>query len=159
MNNIILKDNYRNLQDKIQIKGSMEEFNRYSSSNMPEKVVRGNIDFFENEYNTKRAKYIAEVITGLPEVEKTTVVITGNSALIGANLASDINEKEVNKIKKTIEEKTLSTDASLKNVSITVSPEVVEKIRDIAEKLNQGRNIDGLAEELGSIIRRITPTI
>ena len=146
-------------RNEIKTKGSMEEFNRSNPYNIPEQVDRTDNDSLESEYNTERANHIAKVITNLPEVKKSTVIITGNTALVGVVLASNIAEEEVDETKKTIEEKTFSADASLKNVSITASPEIVKRITNISEDLSQGKPITGLAEELGSIIRRITPTI
>lgn len=152
-------ENGKNFLNKIETKGSMEEFKRSNPYNIPEQVEKRNLNVFDIEYNTKRAQYIAEAISKTPLVEETTVVITGNTALVGVDLASSINESQVNQLKKSIEEKTFVTDASLKNVSVTVSPEIVERISDISRNLSQGKPINGLAEEISSIIRRITPTV
>ncbi|NLM12571.1 MAG: YhcN/YlaJ family sporulation lipoprotein [Epulopiscium sp.] len=142
---------------KIEKRGSMEEFKRTNPFNIPEQVEKNNI--WDIKYSNERAKHIAEAITNLPKVEKATVIVTGNIALVGVELDSNINESEMDETKKLIEEKTFSADASLKNVSVTASPEIVKRIHSIAQDLNRGKPIEGLAEELGSIIRRITPIV
>lgn len=143
--------------NKIETRGLMEEFKRTTPYNIPEQVEKNTI--WDIKYSSERAKNIAEVIKALPKVEKVTVIVTGNTAVVGAELASNVKHKEVDEIKKLIEEKTYSADASLKNVSVTVSPEIVKRINYIAQDLNKGKPIEGLAEELGSIIRRITPIV
>ncbi|NLK21426.1 MAG: YhcN/YlaJ family sporulation lipoprotein [Epulopiscium sp.] len=146
-------------KDMIKTKGSIEEFNNPNPYNTPEEVERRTNTYFDMEYNTQRANRIAEKIARLPEVEKTTVVITGNTALIGLSLGTNTGEEQVNQIKKKVEKETFLMDASLKNISITSSPEIVERIIDISKGINKGRPINGLSEELGAIIRRVTPTV
>ncbi|KAE9637004.1 YhcN/YlaJ family sporulation lipoprotein [Defluviitalea raffinosedens] len=142
---------------KIEAKGSMEEFKRTNPYNVPEQVEKNNI--WDIQYSSERAKHIARIITTLPKVEKATVIVMGNIALVGVELDHGINEEEVEEAKTLIEEKTFLADASLKNVAVTASPELVKRITSIAQDLNNGKPIDGLAEELGSIIRRITPIV
>lgn len=143
--------------NKIETRGLMEEFKRTNPYNIPEQVERNNA--WDVKYSNERAKHIVEVITALPKVKKATVIVTGNTAVVGAELDSNVKDKEEDEIKKLIEEKTYSADASLKNASVTVSPEIVKRINSIAQDLNKGKPIEGLAEELGSIIRRITPIV
>ncbi|WP_058485636.1 YhcN/YlaJ family sporulation lipoprotein [Defluviitalea phaphyphila] len=151
-------ENRVNYSNENTIKGYIEEFDRSNPYNIPEQVDK-NIDINNSEYNTERASNIAKVINNFEQVDDTTVIIVGNTALIGIDLISGISEEEIGEIKKLIEEKTFLTDTSLKNVSITTSEEMVKRIKEIAKNLREDRKEEGLVDEINSIIRRITPTI
>jgi YhcN/YlaJ family sporulation lipoprotein len=139
---------------------NITEFDRKTPYNQPDLVDRnaGN-ENLDVEYNTRRAKIIAQDIANLTDVESATVVITGNTALVGLNLPENVSDEQVDRIKRLAEKKCLATDSALKNASITASPEMVERIRNISRDIGQGRPITGLGDELGSILRRVTPTI
>lgn len=154
-----LRDNNGKQINKIKPKGSIEEFDRNSQYNIPDSVEKINSSYFDIEYNTERANRIAEIITNLPEVKKTSVIITGSTALIGLNIVSDLDQDKTRNLKKHIEDKVYSLDLSLRNVGIATSPKIINRMNDIQMSISQGERINGLANELGSIIREITPSI
>jgi len=147
------------VEDIITAKGSIQEFNRSYPYNIPDDVERINNHYFDIGYNKERANRIAKLINDFPEVNKTTVIITGNTALIGIDTVHELDKKEIERLKRKIEEKVYSTDLSLKNIGISTSPEIINRMNKITNSINNMKSIDGLANELSSIIREIVPNV
>ena len=99
------------------------------------------------------------MINDFPEVKKSTIIITGNTALIGIETTEGLNEKEIEKLKKQIENKVYSSDISLKNIGITSSSEIITRMNKISNSIKNMEPVNGLANELSSIIIETVPKI
>lgn len=108
---------------------------------------------------SQRATQIAKDINSIDGVEKATVIITGETALIGLNLGDSLNDEQISNIKKLAETKTKDSNNGIKNAAVTASPEIVQRITNLANDIKEGKPISGLADELGNLIKRVTPTI
>ncbi|NMA82321.1 MAG: YhcN/YlaJ family sporulation lipoprotein [Epulopiscium sp.] len=108
---------------------------------------------------TETAKKLATIIVEMPEVEKATVLITGNTALVGIGLTQELSNEELDMLKQEIQGKVQKQEGRIDFVSVTNAKELVEKMTMIAQDVSGGRPIQGLADEIGAILRRITPTI
>lgn len=108
---------------------------------------------------SQRATQIAKDINSIDGVEKATVIITGETALIGLNLTNNLNDEQISNIKKSAENKAKTSNNGIKNAAVTASPEIVQRITNLANDIKEGKPISGLADELGNLIKRVTPTI
>ncbi|SHH70600.1 sporulation lipoprotein, YhcN/YlaJ family [Caloranaerobacter azorensis DSM 13643] len=106
-----------------------------------------------------RAEKIADSIVDLPGVNDATVVITGNTALVGVDIEKELEGKVVTDLKKQIVTRVKQTDKDIKNVTVTADPDLFERIDDIAQEINRGRGMSEFADEVKEIIRRITPSM
>ncbi|WP_069650147.1 YhcN/YlaJ family sporulation lipoprotein [Caloranaerobacter ferrireducens] len=106
-----------------------------------------------------RAEKIADSIVDLPGVDDATVVITGNTALVGVDIEEDLEGKVVTDLKKQIVARVKQIDKNIKNVTVTADPDLFERIDDIAQEINRGRGMSEFADEVKEIIRRITPSM
>lgn len=136
------------------------QFNRTTPYTTPEAVERNDLQPTDRiAYNTRKASRIASAVSRLPGIEKTTVVITGNTALVGIHILSTVADDQVGALKDQVERKVRGMDGEIRNVAVTASPELVERITTMAGDIGQGRPMNGLADELSSVLRRVTPTI
>lgn len=127
---------------------------------MPDTVERAEQEIVEKEsINTRRAAKIASSVNKLAGIEKTTVVITGNTALVGIDLMDYVLESEVAPLKSQVEKSVRAADGEVRNVAVTATPELVERITAIAGDIGRGRPATGLADEMGSLLRRATPMV
>ena len=104
-----------------------------------------------------RANFIAKKITDLNEVDKASVLITGNTALVGVEIKNNIQGKLTTDLKRRIETSVKNTDTRIKNVAVTADPDLATRIRDMVFDIERGRPLTGFAVEIKEILRRITP--
>ncbi|QQY80583.1 YhcN/YlaJ family sporulation lipoprotein [Keratinibaculum paraultunense] len=105
----------------------------------------------------KKAANIAEKITNLKEINSASVLISGNSCIVGVDIKNNIEGKMTTDLKQKIERIVRNTDNSIKYVSITADPDLYTRIRNMAADIANGRPISGFANEFEEILRRITP--
>lgn len=104
-----------------------------------------------------RAQTIAKKVADLNEVDRASVVITGNTALLGVDVKENIQGKMTTDLKRKIEARVKNTDARIKNVAITADPDLSTRIKTMVSDIEAGRPISGFANEIQEILRRITP--
>lgn len=108
---------------------------------------------------SQKATQIAKDINSIEGVKKSTVIITGQTALIGLDLTNNLNDEQIANVKKLAEAKAKNSNNGIKNAAITASPEIVQRITNLATDIKDGKPISSLADELKTLIRRVTPTI
>ncbi|WMM26949.1 YhcN/YlaJ family sporulation lipoprotein [Tissierella sp. MB52-C2] len=112
-----------------------------------------------------RAAEIAKRVAELPEVKDASVVIHGDTALVGCDLrnnAANTNATNTisNSLKQRIEAAVKVADKNIKNVSVTSEPTVYNRIRTISTDVyNNGHPIAGFTNEIRGIINRITAPV
>lgn len=154
-------DNYminKNNNDNM-LESGVDVLDGYNSNNVNTSNATNNTNNITSDDLSQRATRIAKALNKINGVEKATVIITGEVALVGLNITNNISNEQITKIKKEAEQMTLNTDTSIKNAAITSAPEIVDRIVNISSDIANGKPLSGLADELGSLIRRITPTI
>ncbi|MCF6460062.1 YhcN/YlaJ family sporulation lipoprotein [Clostridium sp. Cult3] len=104
-----------------------------------------------------RANGIAQRVANLNEVNSASVLISGNSCIVGVDMKNNIQGKMTTDLKQKIERTVRNTDSSIKNVSITADPDLYTRISNMATNIGNGRPITGFAKEFEEILRRITP--
>lgn len=148
-----------NMINRTTTESGVDVLGGYNSSNVNTRNAIDNTNNIASDDLSQRATRIAKALNKINGVEKATVVITGEVALVGLNIANNISDEQITKIKKEAEQITLNTDTGIKNTAITAAPEIVDRIVNISGDIGNGKPLSGLADELGSLIRRITPTM
>ena len=131
---------------------NISEYKVDYSYRKPETVI-------EPVQDTKKAKQMASMIAALPEIEKATVLLTGNTALVGIHISQTLSNDQLDALKEKIQNQIQKEQPHIRHVSVTHSPELVGRMTVIAEDIMEGRPIQGLADEIGVILRRATPTL
>lgn len=127
--------------------------NNLSNQNLRTEIGRNatDIDFLA------RSSYIARKVEDFNEVDEASVLITGDTALVGVKTKDNVKGEITTDLKQKIENKVKNTDNRIKNVAVTASPDIATRIRDMTFDIERGRPLSGFAVEIKEILRRITP--
>ena len=96
-------------------------------------------DLFHNsELSEKeqRVLYLEEAIKALGFVETANVVIIENAAIVSVNFKGDMDGELLPRLKKEVKARVRELDKTLRYVSVTASPEILDKLYDITEEGN-----------------------
>ncbi|OLS03917.1 YhcN/YlaJ family sporulation lipoprotein [Tissierella creatinophila] len=105
----------------------------------------------------KDASKIAKKIADLNEVNKASVLITENEAVVGVNLRGNTQGTMTNDLRQKIEKIVKNEDKSIDKISITTDPNLVTRINTMTTNIGNGNIVDNFAQEVKDLIRRITP--
>ncbi|MGB9791273.1 MAG: YhcN/YlaJ family sporulation lipoprotein [Thermacetogeniaceae bacterium] len=103
------------------------------------------------------AERIAREAVKVSGVREATVVISGRTAYIGLNLNPNVEKNRTATIKKTVADKAKAAEPSLVRVNVTSDPDLVARLKRIADGIKKGKPVSSFASELAEIERRITP--
>jgi len=104
-----------------------------------------------------RGNVIAKKVNHLKEVKNTTVLLSGNTAIIGVEIDRNVQGQMTDDLKNKIIKAVKDADGSIRNVSVTANPDLFTRISNIEKDIRDGRPISGFAEEFQEILRRINP--
>lgn len=105
-----------------------------------------------------RAENIADSVVDIAGVDDATVVITGDTALVGVDIAGKDNGEVTDNLKRSIINVVKKVDNRIDNVVVTASPDFFDRIDNIARDINRGKPLSGFVDEVNEIIRRVAPT-
>lgn len=106
---------------------------------------------------SRRANSIARRIAQLNEVNRCSVLLSGDTAIVGVDMANNLEGRMTTELKQKIENIVKDMDNNIKNVSITADPDLFTRISNMARDIRDGRPITGFANQFQEILRRITP--
>lgn len=106
---------------------------------------------------SRRANSIARRIAQLNEVNRCSVLLSGDTAIVGVDIANNLEGRMTTELKQKIENIVKDMDNNIKNVSITADPDLFTRISNMARDIRDGRPITGFANQFQEILRRITP--
>lgn len=108
----------------------------------------------------QRSKSITDKLnTDIDEVNNSTVIITGNTALIGVDIPKETTDEQTTEIKNKVETKVKEIDKDVDRVVVTADADLVTRLKDMGKDVENGKPISGFGEEIEEIIRRITPNM
>lgn len=99
----------------------------------------------------------AVVAAKVPGVQRATVVVSGKTAFVGLDIKADVEKNRTNAIKDEVARRIKAAEPSLTTVNVTTDPDLVTRIKRIANGIKKGKPISSFASELEEIGRRITP--
>ncbi len=106
-----------------------------------------------------RANVIANRVAALPEVNSASVLIHGNTAIVGCDVKGSTTNAVSTSLRKKVEAAVKAADRNIKNVSITSDPTLHTRIRTLSTRINSGNPISGFTMEIQDILRRITAPV
>lgn len=106
------------------------------------------------EYNRK-ADTIKSKLESMKEVDKASVIVVGDTALVGCKLSS--SAKNVDTAKNMITKNIKDTDKTIKNVNITESIDLTAQVNRISEDIRNNKPIDEINASINKIMREISP--
>jgi len=102
------------------------------------------------------AKRLAELATQVPQVREATAIVFGKTAIVGIDLDDGLDRSRVGTIKYTVAE-ALKEDPQGANALVTAEPDIVRRVREINRQIQEGKPLEGFADELSNIIARLMP--
>ncbi len=130
---------------------SDNNFTNNLSNGMTRPNNRGNL--------TNNANDIARKIADLPEVNRASVVLTNDTALVGCSLRGNAQGTMTNALRNKIENIVRDSTNNTQNISITTDPNLYNRIEKLSNNIGNGNPIEGFAEEIRELIRNITPNM
>lgn len=102
------------------------------------------------------AERLAQLATQIPQVREATAVVFGKTAIVGIDLDDGLDRSRVGTVKYTVAE-ALKKDPQGANAIVTADPDIVERVREINREIQQGKPLEGFADELSNLIARLMP--
>ncbi|MCF6093555.1 YhcN/YlaJ family sporulation lipoprotein [Microaerobacter geothermalis] len=100
------------------------------------------------------AERLAHLATKIPQVNDATAVVAGKYAIVGIDVDANLDRSRVGTIKYAVAE-ALKEDPQGANVLVTADADTVQRIRELAQDIRNGRPVAGIAEELADIAGRL----
>lgn len=119
----------------------------------------GNLNDIDSPNNgnlSRRAKAIANRVANLPEVDRASVVINGNTAVVGCDIKNSKNNVINDNLRQKIEAAVRVADKDIRNISITSDPNLTTRLRTMSNDIESGRPLSNFARDIEDIIRSIT---
>ncbi len=107
---------------------------------------------------TAVANHLEQLATNVPRVESANCVVFGNTAIVGINVAPDVDRAQIGTIKYSVAE-ALRKDPYGANAIVTADMDLGQRIKNIRDKVMNGQPVSGFTQELGVIIGRIVPQV
>lgn len=105
--------------------------------------------------NGRRAENIREKLETISGIDDVSVVVTGNTAIVGYRLTD--RSKNAATIKNEIAKKVKDTDKAIENVSVTDAADLSAQLKRISEDIKNNGPIDEINASIQKIMRQLTP--
>ncbi|MDQ1912964.1 YhcN/YlaJ family sporulation lipoprotein [Paenibacillus sp. GD4] len=101
---------------------------------------------------------LEQIATSIPNVESANCVIFGNTAVVGINVPPNMDRAKVGTIKLSVAE-ALKKDPYGVDAFVTADMDLAGRLQRVRSQMQNGRPLNGLAEEMAAIIGRIVPQL
>lgn len=144
-----------------------------NSNNINNKLNNGMMRNSDNKLNkdtnlstnmtnmSSRATAIAERIIALPEINNASVLISGDTAIVGCDINGETNNKITNALKQKVEAAVKVADRNIQKISVTSDPSIFTRIQTMTKDMNKNDTMDGnpatkFTKEIENILQDIT---
>ncbi len=129
-------------------------------NNQPRQVKVNNEQIEERDRISiqEASNRLAQTAKEMPGVKGATAVAAGNYAIVGIDVEDDLDRSEVGSIKYTVAEG-LKNQPYGANALVVADPDIYARLQEIGSDIQNGRPIEGLANELADIAGRTIPEI
>lgn len=86
----------------------------------------------------KRVMELEAEIEKMPTIETANVVIIENAAIISVNFKGDASGSSLSRLKKEVKQRVREVDKTLRYISVTASPEILDKLYEISDNDKEG---------------------
>ncbi len=105
----------------------------------------------------KIAEKISAAAVKVPGVNAATVVVAGTTAYVGIDQKAGLDKNETERIKSEVAAEAKKAEPRLSAVYVSSDPDIVTRIRRIADGIAAGRPVSAFDSELTEIARRLVP--
>jgi len=105
----------------------------------------------------KIAEKISAAVLKVPGVNAATVAVAGTTAYVGIDQKAGLDKGETERIKSEVAVEAKKAEPRLSAVYVSSDPDVVTRIRRIADGIAAGQPISAFDSELTEITRRLRP--
>ncbi|MCA1062901.1 YhcN/YlaJ family sporulation lipoprotein [Rossellomorea sp. AcN35-11] len=99
----------------------------------------------------------ANKVASLKEVRRAYVLTTNQNAYVAAVLEEGMNGNVSNALEKKISDQVKSQNRNINNVYISTNPDFTDRMRDYANKAENGKPVEGIGEEFAEMLQRVFP--
>lgn len=160
-NNMGLNDNMRNMDDNLLDREDTVERNRLGNNIVGNDGLNNNNNNNgmnnNRNNNAQRARQIADGIEDIQGINRAYVLLSGDTAIVGVNMNNEAEGQVTRDLKQKIERTVRRYNEDIDNVSVTADPDLLTRIQNMFEDMDEGNPIEGFADEFQEIFRRITP--
>lgn len=103
----------------------------------------------------KLSESLAREAARVKGVNKATVVLTGNTAMVGLDLKAGADAK---KVKSEVADAVKRSNNLIKNVLVSTDPELNTRLVNISKGIAQGKPIDTFTREIDQLRNRLSPS-
>lgn len=106
--------------------------------------------------NEDIAKHLANIAHDVPNVNDSVAIVAGPYAVVGIDVDKDLDKSRVGTIKYSVSE-ALQHDRYGKTAVVIADVDMMERIRLMKEKVQEGYPVQGVVDELAAIVGRVIP--
>lgn len=121
------------------------------------KVEQSSYENNQTLSNQEIASHLATLATEVPNVNDAAAVIAGPYAVVGIDIDQGTKRQQVGTIKYSVSE-ALQNDPYGRTAVVVADADMMQRIRDMGNKLQQGHPVQGVVDELSEIVSRYMPT-
>lgn len=105
---------------------------------------------------TGNAQAVQDKINQLSEIQKSAIVVSGKTALVGVSFTGSYAGELTQRIHDMVAAQVQAADPDIEKVAVTSNEEDVRKIEELAGKIQSGTTVAELEQEIDSIVRNVT---
>jgi len=145
------------LSSKPAPKPSQPRQNENIKTPVPKQDSGINVTPSRNNQDETLASKLAKAAEKVEGVKRATVVVSGSTAFVGLEVESNVDESEVDKVKTNAMKAVQGADDSIKTVNITTDPNLITRLKKIAQGIEDGKPVSSFTKELNELAQRISP--
>jgi len=107
----------------------------------------------------KIAEKVSSAVVRVPGVNAATVVVAGTTAYVGIDQKAGPDKNETERIKSEVAGEARKAEPRLTAVYVSSDPDVVTRIKKIADGIATGRPVSAFDSELAEIAKRLSPAV
>ncbi|NPV74276.1 MAG: YhcN/YlaJ family sporulation lipoprotein [Pelotomaculum sp.] len=104
------------------------------------------------------ASNISAAASRVAGVNRATVVVAGTTAYVGVDQKAGLEKGETERIKREVSGEVKKAEPRLTAVYVSSDPDIVTRLRRVAEGVAAGQPVSAFDNELAEIAKRISPT-
>lgn len=103
------------------------------------------------------ADNVADRVADLKRIDSATVTLLGRTAYVGVMFDKDYTGGMTDKVKDQVAKKVRQADPSVDRVFVSANPDFVDRTRDYARDIRNGRPVSGLMDSFRDLVQRTFP--
>lgn len=100
---------------------------------------------------------LAGTADSVPGVNGATVVVAGTTAYVGIDEKAGLEKGETDRIKRDVSNEVKKAEPRLTAVYVSSDPDIITRLRRIADGIGAGQPVSAFAGELAEIAKRLSP--